>query len=105
MAKMRAVQVARPNGPLELVERDIPDPGPGEVRIKVETCGICHADTTPKRACLRAFVRADRIDAADDLVTRHPWMNEIFSLERAAKGYEHMMSGRARFRVVLTTGN
>jgi alcohol dehydrogenase/propanol-preferring alcohol dehydrogenase len=32
-------------------------------------------------------------------------MNEIFSLEQAAEGYEHMMSGRARFRVVLTTGN
>jgi D-arabinose 1-dehydrogenase-like Zn-dependent alcohol dehydrogenase len=32
-------------------------------------------------------------------------VNEIFSLERAAEGYEHMMSGRARFRVVLTTGN
>jgi len=32
-------------------------------------------------------------------------MNEIFALERAAEGYEHMMSGKARFRVVLTTGN
>lgn len=29
---------------------------------------------------------------------------EIFPLERAAEGYEHMMSGKARFRVVLTTG-
>jgi len=30
-------------------------------------------------------------------------MNEVFPLERAAEAYEHMMSGRARFRVVLTT--
>ena len=44
MAKMRAVQVAKPNGPLELVERDIPEPGPGQVRIKVQACGICHSD-------------------------------------------------------------
>ncbi len=36
MAKMRAVQVSRPKGPLELVEREILDPGPGKVRIKDE---------------------------------------------------------------------
>jgi len=32
-------------------------------------------------------------------------MNEVFPLERAAEAYQHMESGRARFRVVLTTGN
>jgi D-arabinose 1-dehydrogenase-like Zn-dependent alcohol dehydrogenase len=48
MAKMRAVQVSRPKGPLELVERDIPDPGPGKVRIKVEACGVCHSDSFTK---------------------------------------------------------
>ena len=30
-------------------------------------------------------------------------INEVFPLERAAEAYEHMMSGRAQFRVVLTT--
>lgn len=45
MAKMRAVQVTRANGPLELVERDVPTPGPGQVRIKIQACGICHSDT------------------------------------------------------------
>ena len=44
MAKMRAVQVSKPKGPLELVERDVPEPGPGQVRIKVQACGICHSD-------------------------------------------------------------
>lgn len=48
MAKMRAVQVARAGGPFELVERDIPEPGPGQVRIKVEACGICHSDVFAK---------------------------------------------------------
>lgn len=48
MAKMRAVQIPHPGGPLELVERDIPEPGPGAVRIKVEACGICHSDTLTK---------------------------------------------------------
>jgi D-arabinose 1-dehydrogenase-like Zn-dependent alcohol dehydrogenase len=32
-------------------------------------------------------------------------MNEIFPLERAAEAYDRMMSGQARFRVVLKTGN
>ena len=44
MAKMRAVQVSRRNGPLELVERDIPEPRAGTVRVKVEACGVCHSD-------------------------------------------------------------
>jgi D-arabinose 1-dehydrogenase-like Zn-dependent alcohol dehydrogenase len=48
MAKMRAVQVPQAGGPLELVERDIPEPGPGTVRIKVQACGICHSDTVTK---------------------------------------------------------
>jgi alcohol dehydrogenase len=42
---MRAVQVSRPGGPLEIVEREIPEPGPGFVRIKVQACGVCHSDT------------------------------------------------------------
>jgi len=48
MPKMRAVQVSRPGGPLEIVERDIPEPGPGYVRIKVQACGICHSDVLTK---------------------------------------------------------
>src|SRR5262245_5050824 len=48
MPKMRAVQVSRANGPFELVERDIPQPGPREVRIKVQACGLCHSDTLTK---------------------------------------------------------
>jgi D-arabinose 1-dehydrogenase-like Zn-dependent alcohol dehydrogenase len=42
---MRVVQVEKPNAPLELVERPIPEPGPREARIKVEACGICYSDS------------------------------------------------------------
>ena len=45
MAKMRAVQVARAGGPLELVEREMPEPTRGEVRVRVEACGVCHSDS------------------------------------------------------------
>ena len=44
MKRMKAVQVAKPNAGLEVVERDIPDPKPRQVRIKVQACGICHSD-------------------------------------------------------------
>jgi D-arabinose 1-dehydrogenase-like Zn-dependent alcohol dehydrogenase len=48
MPKMRSVQVVRPNGPFELVEREIPAPRAGTVRIKVQACGICHSDSFTK---------------------------------------------------------
>ena len=44
MARMKAVQAARAGGDWEVVERDIPEPQSGQVRIKVEACGICHSD-------------------------------------------------------------
>ena len=46
--KMRAVQVAAAGGAFELVQRDVPQPGAGQVRIKVEACGICHSDSLTK---------------------------------------------------------
>jgi D-arabinose 1-dehydrogenase-like Zn-dependent alcohol dehydrogenase len=48
MSKMRAVQVARPGGPFEIVGREIPAPAAGHVRIKVQACGICHSDSLVK---------------------------------------------------------
>ncbi len=44
MAKMKVVQVPKPGGNFEIVEREIPQPGPGQVRIKVQACGICFSD-------------------------------------------------------------
>ncbi len=41
---MKVVQVSKPGGNFEVVERPIPEPGRGQVRIKVEACGICHSD-------------------------------------------------------------
>ena len=48
MAKMKAVQVPKPGADFQLVERDIPEPGPGQVRIRVQACGICHSDVVTK---------------------------------------------------------
>jgi D-arabinose 1-dehydrogenase-like Zn-dependent alcohol dehydrogenase len=45
---MRAVQVPEAGGDFELVEREVPEPGPGEVLVRVEACGICHSDVFAK---------------------------------------------------------
>src|SRR5205809_2262668 len=46
--KMKAAQISKPGGDWELVERAIPEPGAGQVRVKVEACGICHSDVLVK---------------------------------------------------------
>lgn len=48
MPKMQAVQVHSAKGPFEIVEREIPEPGLGQARIKVKACGICHSDSVTK---------------------------------------------------------
>ena len=48
MAKMKAVQVPKPGADFEIVEREIPEPGAGQVRIKVLACGVCHSDVIVK---------------------------------------------------------
>src|ERR1700689_5911850 len=49
MAKMRAVEVVKVGGPFAIVEREIPEPESGMVRIKVQACGICHSDEVTKQ--------------------------------------------------------
>jgi alcohol dehydrogenase, propanol-preferring len=41
---MRAAELAEPGAPLRLVTRPTPEPGPGEVRVRVEACGVCGSD-------------------------------------------------------------
>jgi len=48
MAKMMAVQVPKPGANFEVVEREIPEPGSGHVRIRVKARGVCHSDVITK---------------------------------------------------------
>jgi D-arabinose 1-dehydrogenase-like Zn-dependent alcohol dehydrogenase len=74
---MKAVQVSKAHGDFELVEREIPQPGPGQVRVKVEACGVCHSDVLVKEGLWPGlqFPRvpgheiAGRIDALGEHVT------------------------------------
>jgi len=47
-AQMKVAQVPRAGADFQIVERDIPSPGAGQVRIKVKACGICHSDVLVK---------------------------------------------------------
>jgi D-arabinose 1-dehydrogenase-like Zn-dependent alcohol dehydrogenase len=49
LKKFRAVQVTAAGGAFELVQRDLPDPSGGRVRIRVEACGVCHSDSITKQ--------------------------------------------------------
>src|SRR5262245_15829657 len=55
-SKMRVVQVSRPSGAFEMIERPIPEPGPGTVRIKVQACGVCHSDVLTKEGTIPGLV-------------------------------------------------
>jgi D-arabinose 1-dehydrogenase-like Zn-dependent alcohol dehydrogenase len=48
VALMQAAQISSPKGNIEIVEREISEPGPGHVRIRVHACGICHSDVLVK---------------------------------------------------------
>ena len=45
---MKAAQISKPQGEFEVVEREVPKPGMGQVRIKVQACGVCHSDAFTK---------------------------------------------------------
>jgi D-arabinose 1-dehydrogenase-like Zn-dependent alcohol dehydrogenase len=60
MSTMRAVQIAEPKGPFELVERKVPEPGPGSVRVKIQACGVCHSDFVVKEGAW-PFIQYPRV--------------------------------------------
>jgi D-arabinose 1-dehydrogenase-like Zn-dependent alcohol dehydrogenase len=74
---MKVVQVNKPGGAFEAVERPTPQPGRGQVRIKVEACGICHSDVLVKEGYwpgiqyprVPGHEIAGRIDAVGEGVT------------------------------------
>jgi len=75
--KMKAAQISKANGEWQLVERDIPEPGPGQVRVKIDACGICHSDALVKEGLwpglqyprVPGHEVAGRIDAVGEGVT------------------------------------
>jgi len=48
MSTMKAVEIGKPGGSFALVEREVPEPGAGQVRIKISACGMCHSEALVK---------------------------------------------------------
>jgi len=75
--KMKAAQISKPGGDFEIVERDISEPGAGQVRVKVDACGICHSDVLVKEGLwpglqyprVPGHEIAGRVDAVGEGVT------------------------------------
>lgn len=56
-AMMKAVQVAAPGAPMEMVEIEVPIPGDGQVLLKVEACGVCHGDAKVLEGAAASYPR------------------------------------------------
>jgi hypothetical protein len=87
---MRSVQVSKPKGPLEMVEKDIPEPGVRQVRIRVQACGICHSDSMMKEGLFPGLTYPR-------LLRQHIYDNHLTSLEIAfyllqSLGYPQILS-------------
>ncbi|MGH9968375.1 MAG: alcohol dehydrogenase [Pyrinomonadaceae bacterium] len=75
--KMKAAQISKAGGDWEIVERDIPEPSAGQVRVRVEACGICHSDALVKEGLwpglqyprVPGHEVAGRVDALSENVT------------------------------------
>ncbi|HXY53016.1 MAG TPA: alcohol dehydrogenase [Terriglobales bacterium] len=52
VATMKVAQISKPGSAFEIVDREIPEPDAGQVRIKVKACGICHSDVLVKEGLL-----------------------------------------------------
>jgi D-arabinose 1-dehydrogenase-like Zn-dependent alcohol dehydrogenase len=74
---MKAAQISKAGGDFEIVDRPMPQPGVGQVRIKVEFCGVCHSDALVKEGHwpgmqyprVPGHEIAGRIDAVGEHVT------------------------------------
>src|SRR6266480_6442048 len=79
MSTMKAVQVPHAGGAFELVERPLPEPQEGQVRIKVEACGVCHSDSAVKEGGVYPItyprIPGHEVIGVIDAVSKgvHPW--------------------------------
>ena len=80
MATMRAMVVNEPGGDFVLVQRDVPEPGLGEVLVKVHACGVCHSDSFAKEGGYPGV--------SHPLVPGHEIAGEIAALGDHVAGWE-----------------
>lgn len=79
MSTIRSAQVTEPGGSFSIAEREMPEPGRGQVRVAVEACGVCHSDS--------AFVDAHFPGVRFPLVTGHEIAGRIDALGDGVEGW------------------
>lgn len=79
MPTIRSAQVAEAGGPFSIVERQLPEPGRGQVRLTVEACGVCRSDS--------AFVNAAFPDVPFPLVPGHEIAGRIDAVGDDVEGW------------------
>jgi D-arabinose 1-dehydrogenase-like Zn-dependent alcohol dehydrogenase len=86
---MKAVQISKPGADFEVVERDIPQPGPGQVRIRVLACGVCHSDVVTKEGFYPGIVypRVPGHEVAGTVDALGPGVKEWKTGERVGVGW------------------
>src|SRR5262245_25827242 len=86
---MKVVQVPKPKAPFETVERDIPEPGPGQVRVRIEASGVCHSDAFTKEGLLPGiqYPRVPGHEIAGRVDALGPGVPEWKSGDRAGIGW------------------
>ena len=96
MRKMKAVEVREPKGPLQLVQRDVPSSGPGQVLIKVPACGICHSDIFTKEGLWPGlqYPRVPGHEIAGIIDAAGPGVDEWKPGERVGVGWHGGHCGR-----------
>jgi D-arabinose 1-dehydrogenase-like Zn-dependent alcohol dehydrogenase len=80
MATMRAMQVSEKGGDFELVEREVPSPGRGEVLVRVHACGVCHSDMMAKEGAFPGV--------SFPVVPGHEVAGEVAEIGEGVNGWE-----------------
>jgi D-arabinose 1-dehydrogenase-like Zn-dependent alcohol dehydrogenase len=103
---MLTVQFRKANGPREIVGRAVPGPGPGEVRLRVEACGVCHGDVRVREGGMPGLQSPRRaghevIDVVDATGAGVKSQNEFDPFARTPGDLRAHARGKASFRFVL----
>lgn len=95
MLKMKVAQIPKAGADFEIVERDIPEPGPGQVRIRVQACGVCHSDVFVKDGGLPGLVypRVPGHEVAGVIDAAGPGVTEWRTGQRVGVGWHGGQDG------------
>ena len=98
-SKMKAAFLTTPGEPLEIHEVAVPEPGPGEVLVKLEVCGLCHSDLhfwKGEHALPRSLPVVLGHEGIGAVVSVGPGVSRLRSGERVGIGYVYGTCGQCR---------